>query len=308
MKVFVTGATGLIGSAVVRSLVAAGHEVTGLTSRKAGVPAVEKLGARAVVGDMADASAYREVAGAADAVVHAASSMPDKIRMSATDVKTFMEADRAAVEALASVIGPRCKAFVVSSGAYVYGDTGQTPVPEDRGTAQHHAVMDIKVQIEDRVRELARTGKAPGIVVRPAMVYGNGGLWWKLYLRDMQKKKKAMMPGGKQFLSFVHVDDVGEAYRALVEKPVPGETYNIADDRPERLETVVRAQADALGAPPPWSAPSWLLHLVAGRFGAPPTLANTVISNAKLRALGWTPRYPTWREGIPALTASLSAS
>jgi nucleoside-diphosphate-sugar epimerase len=309
MNVFVTGATGLIGAATVRVLVARGHEVVGLTSRRAGVPAIEAAGARAVVGDMRDVSAYGDAARSADAVVHAAAAFPDKIRYGRADVDAFMGSDREAADALVSVLGPRCRIFLFSSGAYSYGDTGATPADETRSTDDHHAVVAKRVETERMLLDLARAKKAPAAIARPGLVYGDGSLWSKLYLDAMRRGSRAMMPGdGTNLVSFVHADDVGEAYRTIVERGSAGEIYNVADDEPAPLGDVTRAQAAALGAPPPWAIPKWLVRLVAGPYGAPAQLANTAITNRKLRALGWSPRYPTYREGIPALAAATRAS
>lgn len=306
MKVFVTGATGLIGSSALRALVAAGHEVTGLTSRAAGRAAIEAMGAQAVVGDMRDASAYRDAVSGADGVLHAAAALPDKMRLSQSDVDTFMQADVDAVDALASVLGPTCRAFVITSGAYVYGDTGDTPADEGRSTERAHPVMRLKVAMEKRMLARAQAGEIPAIVVRPGLIYGDGSLWAKLYLSAMKAGKRAMMPGaGQNLISFVHHDDVGEAYRRILEHPVPGAIYNVADDSPERLGVVVRAQADALGAPPPRAIPGWLIRLLAGSLGAGPTLVNTALTNDALKALGWAPKYRSYREGIPALSAAI---
>jgi nucleoside-diphosphate-sugar epimerase len=308
MKVFVTGATGLIGAGAVRALVAAGHEVTGLTSREAGRAAIERAGASAIVGDMRDPSAYRKAAGEANAVVHTAAAFPDKIRWSKADVDAFARGDADAVDALVSVVGPSCRAFVASSGAYAYGDTGAEPAAETRSTDRHHAMMDIRLQTEAKVLELARLGKVPGMVARPGLVYGDGSMWAKLYLGPMRKGRRAMLPGdGKNLISFVHADDCGEAYRTIVEHGRPGEIYNIGDDAPAPLGDVLRAQAKAIGAPPPRPFPSWLIRLVAGPYASTPALATTVIDSTKLRELGWTLRYPRYQEGVVALARSFEA-
>lgn len=304
MKVFVTGATGLIGAGVVRALVAAGHEVTGLTSRPAGREAIERMGAKAVVGDMRDPSAYRAAASEADAIVHTAASFPDKIRWTKADVDAFMQGDADAVDALVSVVGPQCRAFVLSSGAYAYGDTGERAALETHTTERHHAMMDIKLQTEAKVLELARLGKVPGIVARPGLVYGDGSVWSKIYLEPMRRGRRAMLPGdGKNLVSFIHADDCGEAYRAIVEQGCAGEIYNIGDDEPAPLGDVLRAQAKALGAPPPRPIPSWILRLVAGKYAATPALATTVIDSSKLKTLGWAPSYPSYRQGVAALAS-----
>lgn len=308
MRAFVTGATGLIGAGTVRALVAAGHEVIGLTSREAGRAAIERMGARAIIGDMRDAASYREAARTADAIVHAAAAFPDTIRYSKADVDAFVGADADAVDALLRVAGPSCKKLVFSSGAYVYGDTGPTPVEETHGTERHHAVMERKLEIEGKLRDLARSGGIPAVIARCGMVLGDGSLWGKLYLAPMRRGRRAMLPGpGRNVISFVHQDDAGTAYLALIEHGVPGDAYSVADDEPAPLGDVVRAQAAALGAPAPFSVPAWLVRLVGGPYGAPATLAHSALSNRKLRGLGWAPRYPTYRESVAALASAIRA-
>lgn len=306
MRVFVTGATGLIGAGVVRAMVGAGHEVTGLTSRPAGRATIQRAGAEAIVGDMRDPSAYRTAVGEAEAVVHTAAAFPDKIRWSKADVDSFMRGDADAVDALVSVLGPSCRAFVLSSGAYAYGDTGSAAASESHTTERHHELMEIKLQTEAKVLELARLGKVPGMIARPGLVYGDGSMWAKLYLDPMRRGRRAMLPGdGKNRISLVHADDCGEAYRTIVEHGSPGEIYNIGDDQPAPLGDALRAQAEAVGAPPPRPIPAWILRLVAGRYAATPALATTVLDSTKLKKLGWSLRYPSYQEGVVAIARSL---
>ncbi len=144
------------------------------------------------------------------------------------------------------------------------------------------------------------------MVVRPGLVYGDGSLWGKFFLDAMKKGKRAMLPGdGSNIVSFIHADDVGAGYAAVVANPRPGEIYNVADDEPAPLGEVLRAQAAALGAPPPRPIPAWLVRIIAGKFGGPPTLAHNALSSAKLKALGWKPKYPSYRGGVLALARSL---
>lgn len=309
MKVFITGATGTIGGAALRALVAAGHDVTGLTTRAANVAVLERQGARAVVGDVKDANAYKDVVGAADAIVHAASALPDKMRYSAADVDGIMGADEDAVAALRSVVGKHCRAFVFSSGAWVYGDTGPNPVSETHPTTTPHLSSARRARFEETLRGWAKDGSLPAVMARPGLVYGQGSLWAKLYLDVMKQKKRAMIPGsGRNIVSFVHEDDVGAAYRVLVERGVAGEAYNVADDEPAALRDVVAAQATAMEAPAPWSLPGWVIRLVAGPISGGPLLADSVLSNGKLKALGWELKHPSWREGVVAVAAKSKAT
>lgn len=309
MKVFITGATGLVGGAALRALVAAGHEVTGLTSRPANASVLEKLGARAMVGDMRDAKTFASAVGESDAVVHAAAAMPDKSRYTQADVDTLMIADEDAVNALISVLTPKCRAFVFTSGAWCYGDTGPVGVDETRSTAGTYAASARRANFEQVLFTLAKDGKVPAVIARPGLIYGRASLWQKLYLSAMKQKKRAMMTGnGNNTISFIHEDDVGNAYRVLVEKGVPGEAYNVADDAPARLRDVVNAQAHAMGAPPPRAVPGFLVRLAAGRFSAPPLLGDCALSNAKLKALGFVPKYPTYHEGVVAVAQAALAT
>lgn len=308
LKVFVTGATGLIGSATVRALAAGGHQVFGLTSRASNAALVQKLGATPVVGDMRDAAAYRDVARSADAIVHAAAAFPDKMRYSPADVDAFMGADAEAVDALIASAGSPCRAFVFSSGAYDYGDTGPTPVDETHSTERHHLVMRRKLQTEAKLLGLAKEGRLPVMITRPGMVYGNGSLWGKFYFGPMSRGRRAMIPGnGRNVLSFIHADDAGGAYRLLVERPTPGEIYNLGDDQPATLGEVARAQAKALGAPAPFTTPGWLVRLIAGPYSGAAALSHNTVSNRKLKALGYAFKYPTYHSGVTALAEAARA-
>jgi 2-alkyl-3-oxoalkanoate reductase len=115
------------------------------------------------------------------------------------------------------------------------------------------------------------------------------------------------MPGsGENVVSMVHADDVGAAFCFLAEHPAPGEIFNIADDEPARLGEVVRAQAVALGAPPPRSIPRFVLRLVAGKYSGVPPTAHAAVTNAKLRGRGFQLKYPTYREGVVAVARAQS--
>jgi nucleoside-diphosphate-sugar epimerase len=241
-------------------------------------------------------------------VIHAAATFPDKMRYGKADVDGFVEAEEAAIAALVGALGPNCKAFLVSSGAYVYGDTGAGPVEESFSTAGRHLIMEHKVELEERLFAMARAGKAPAIVVRPGLVYGDGSLWGKFFLEPMKQGKRAMLPGdGKNLISVVHADDVGEAYVRIAERGRPGEAYNVGDDEPAPMGDVIRAQATILGAPSPRAVPRWLIRLVAGKYSGPPPLANTAIDSRKLKALGWRPAYPSYREGLIAVAKKVAA-
>ena len=100
--------------------------------------------------------------------------------------------------------------------------------------------------------------------------------------------------------SFIHLDDAAAATVLALEQERPG-IYHVVDDEPAPAKEWVPAMAEALGAKPPRHFPVWLARLFAGEAVAMMATESRGASNAKAkRELGWTPRYPSWREGFAA--------
>jgi nucleoside-diphosphate-sugar epimerase len=104
-------------------------------------------------------------------------------------------------------------------------------------------------------------------------------------------------------LEFVHLEDAAAATLLAVEDGTPG-IYNVVDDEPAAARDWLPVLAQVLDAPPPRRFPAWLARLVAGDAAVLMATESRGASNAKAkRELGWTPRYPTWREGFRAAYA-----
>jgi nucleoside-diphosphate-sugar epimerase len=103
-------------------------------------------------------------------------------------------------------------------------------------------------------------------------------------------------------LSFVHADDVGQVARLAIERPAPGEAFNVAGDEAATLLDAVRAQAEALGAPAPRTSPAFAVKLLVGPYLWPPVLLSNVVTNAKAKQrLGFVPRHPRVGEMVRAV-------
>jgi uncharacterized protein YbjT (DUF2867 family) len=141
VKVFVTGATGYLGSGVVRELTAAGHEVLGLTRMAGKASYLEGLGVRPVVADLRDTASWGGEAREADALVH----------LAAEDSDARASLDRTAVEALvAAGREGRARVLVYTSGCFVMGETGDEPVGEDGSTEAAPEMVAWRPAHEDR--------------------------------------------------------------------------------------------------------------------------------------------------------------
>ena len=149
----------------------------------------------------------------------------------------------------------------------------------------------------------------PGVVLRPGHVYGPGG-WYEHELARLRRPGRfAVIGRGENLWDVVHVDDVARALVDALERAPAGEVYHAADDEPISYYDFMALGAQALGVGPPRRIPAWVARLAAGSNAVTAVVRSARTSNAKLkRELGWAPRYPSAREGVPATVAALAAA
>jgi 2-alkyl-3-oxoalkanoate reductase len=301
VKVFVAGASGVIGRPLVAQLVAAGHEVTGMTRSRERAGPIEQAGATAVICDALDASALQEAVGAAepDAVVHQLTSLPHRFdprrqdlyeatnRVRTEGTRNLLEAAggaRIVCQSIAFAYRPHREPRVLDEDAPLF-----TEAPPPFGAATR-AVAEMERMV------LA----ADGLVLRygwfygPGTFYGEGGSM----ARDVARRRFPIIGEGRGLSSFIHVDDAAAATVAAVERGAPA-IYNVVDDEPAPLRDWLPVYAEAIGARRPLRIPVWLARLLAGKAVA--AMAGTLpgASNARAkRELGWEPRWPSWRTGF----------
>jgi nucleoside-diphosphate-sugar epimerase len=305
MKVFVAGASGVIGRPLVRQLLAAGHEVTGMTRRAERAEEIRGDGAAAVVCDVFDAEALREavVAAAPEAVVHALTALPRRYDpksdyLAATN-RIRTEGTRNLVAA-AEAAGAR--RLVAESIAFAYRPQGSWVKGEEEplftdAPGRFGATFAAVAELERRV--LGAAG-IEGLVLRYGWLYGPGTYYdrGEQQAEEVAKRRLPIVGKGTGTFSFVHVEDAVSATVAALERGVPG-TYNVVDDEPAPLREWVPVYAGALGAKPPRKVPVWLARLVAGKDVAASALGLRGADNAKARReLAWEPRHPSWRQGF----------
>jgi nucleoside-diphosphate-sugar epimerase len=141
------------------------------------------------------------------------------------------------------------------------------------------------------------TVAAGGIALRYGSLYGSPD---DAQLELVRKRRFPIVGDGGGMMSFVHLDDAAEATVLALERGGP-EVYNIVDDEPVPAREWVPALAHAIGAKPPRRVPTWVARMLAGEVGVAWMTQARGASNAKAkRELGWTLRYPSWREGFRA--------
>lgn len=306
MRVFVAGATGAIGRRLVPMLVAQGHEVTGLTRAADGRQALERMGAKAFVGDALDADAVRRaVAGPRpDAVVNELTDLPQALNprklaeVYARNDRLREEGSRHLLTAAKEAGVPR---VVLQSAAYWYAPGGARPAAEEEPLhAGAPEPIGAAVRTMRAVEEAHRAARGlDAVVLRYGMFYGPG-TWYSRegdVGRQVAKRRYPVIGRGEGTVSFVHVDDAARATVAALTGPAG--TYNVVDDDPAPNGEWPLVFARALGAKPPMRVPKAVARLAAGSALVEWLTSARPASNAKAkRDLGWTPAYPTWRQGF----------
>jgi nucleoside-diphosphate-sugar epimerase len=315
MKVFVAGATGALGRALVPQLVARGHEVVGMTRSASKQDLVRSLGARPVVADALDPDAVAQAVASAEpeVIVHQLTALSG--RMSARDMRhpdrsfAATMTNRLRTEAtdhlLAAGRAVGARRFVAQSiAAFRFAHTGgpvQTeadPLDPDPPAALRTAQAAILYM--ERAVTTIEWGE--GLALRYGSWYGPGtGISLApdaVMAGPIRKRRFPIVGDGGGVWSLVHIQDAAAATAIAVERGQPG-VYNVVDDEPAPVREWLPVLASALDAKPPRRVPRWLARLLAGETATVMMTEVRGASNEKAkRELGWTPRYASWRQGF----------
>ena len=304
MKVLLAGASGAIGTPLTHQLIAAGHDVVGLTRDPRSAAALRANGATPVVADALDRDGLlRAIDGMrADAVIHELTALRVPPRRHRGMVPTDRLRDDGSANLVAAAHALGAKRFITQSIilGYGYRDHGdqildeRTPFGEPAGgpTDPHVAAM--------RAAEEHAFSMPHGVALRYGFLYGGDVIEKRALLN---KRGLPVARGG--LLGWVHHDDAAAATVAALEHGRAGQAYNIVDDEPATWEDVFTTMATALGAPPPRRVPRWVFRLVAPYVATFAVDTSMRVANQlAARELGWRPAFRTFREGIAAMAAT----
>lgn len=290
MRIFVTGATGYIGSAVVRELVDADHRVIGLTRLAEKAAYLRGLGVEPVVGDLRDTASYRDAVMTADALIH----------LAAEDSEARPAVDRTAVDALLDGAGAGAARVVVyTSGCFVLGETGAAPAHEDAPTDGAPELVAWRPGHERRVLE-AGTDALATSVIRPGMVYGGKDGAFAAFFAGAERDGAAEFVGdGANRWSPVYRGDVARLYRKVVEREGRG-IFHCAEPA-ERVGELAMAASRAAGA----GGATERVRVEAARkemgaFADALTM-DQVVGCRRAHAFGWRPEHPPFIESADAV-------
>jgi nucleoside-diphosphate-sugar epimerase len=287
-RVFITGATGYVGSAVAARLVRAGYEVYGLTRNAERAAGLTLLGVHPVVGELSRLESYLPAVKNCDIVVH-----------TAFDPAETANLDRVALEAVRTgALDGRVRRLIYTSGTWVHGDTGGVMVDE---SAPLHPVELVRWRAahEDVALDLGEQEIAV-IVLRPGTVYGESRGEMGRWFAAGHEKKVVRYPGSAQHWTMVHRDDLAEAYLRAIERGTGGSRYNVNDGSSPTVRELAEAVARVTGA----TAQPWDLDEFVKRFGlyGKAQFTSQKLSPARAQSeLGWTPRHRSFVDEVEAL-------
>lgn len=306
MKVFVAGATGVIGRRLLPLLIAAGHEVTGMTRTPSKVEQLRAAGVQPVVADALDRQAVERALRAAEpeAVVHELTALPRRFdpKRITQDLelndRVRSEGTRLLVDA-AQAVGARRIVAQSIAFAYAPGPAGTLRREQDPILGEQAPKTFRRTALALGDLERAVLG-ADGIVLRYGYFYGpdstissNGSI-----VDDIVKRRLPIVGKGTGIWSFVHVDDAARATVRALEHDGPA-VYNIVDDEPAKVCEWIPLLAGAVSAPQPFKLPVALARIIAGSYGVGTMTRSQGASNALAkRELDWQPEHTSWRQGF----------
>jgi nucleoside-diphosphate-sugar epimerase len=301
MRVMVIGASGAIGTRLVRQLSDRGHEVIGTHRSPGKAEQVRALSAQPVVLDLLDSGAVRKAVLEArpDAIIHEATALANAGFSRSLD-RGFAPTNRLRTEGTDNLLAAASEAGVrrlvaqsfapyryIREGGWIKTEDDPLDPNPPKTARQTFAAM---THVDQAVTA------AGGIVLRYGGFYGAADSMTKA----VRRRQYPILGSGTGIMPFIHLDDAASATALALEHDGPA-VYNITDDDPAPMSEWLPGLATALGAKRPFRIPPWAARLIMGGEMVQTSLECRGASNAKAKKeLGWTLRYPSWREGFAA--------
>jgi nucleoside-diphosphate-sugar epimerase len=282
MQIFLTGATGHIGSAVLDAMIKGGHQVTAIARDPEKAEGLRARGATPIIGELGLPKTYLDAVGKADAVIHTAyESSPRGIALDRQAIETMLTA-----QAEANRADGKARTFIYTSDVWVLGRTAMS--------AAEDAALDPAPNVawrpahEDLVLSSASSGLRT-VVVRPGIVYGGGHGIVSDLIKDALNGLVRVVGTGKNRWPCVYDHDLGDLYVRILESPSASGIFHATDEADERVSDIVEAIAAQVSQRPDIrNMPMAEARKKLGAYADALALDQKVRS-PKARALGWAP-------------------
>ena len=307
MKVFIGGATGVLGWRLVRDLTANGHEVIGLSRSPENAKRIRELGGEPRHGDLFDVDSLVRIAGGADVVVRAATAIPEGTRWRAKDWALNDRIRREGTHALTACAARIHAKLYAQEGIVWIAQPGDGSSFDESSPVIPRLWFGSAAESETIARDAGARGGFEVATLRFGAFYSADSYQTRFVGERLARRKLPILGKGDAVWSNVHVDDAAGGMVAAIEA-LRGGLWHVVDDHPTTTADFFRTFARLLGAPEPKSIPIWVARLVLGSPTTAFLTASTHTSNAKIRRdLGWRPKHPTHAEGLEQVVAAWKA-
>jgi len=303
MRVFIAGASGVLGRRLVEQFVARNHVVVGLVRSARGEAIVRAKGGEPRQADLFDAESLAKVADGCDTVIHAATAIPVKRKTIPADWamndRIRRKGTRCLTEAAAKI---GAKTFLQQSITWVARPAGNSAFDED-SPASNSAVQSA-IDAESIVKEAAAAEGFVAAILRGGTFYDCDSAHTRMLADGLRKRSMPIIGTGDCVWAMIQSDDAAGAFVTAAERPRNG-VWHIVDNELVSVRDLLEGFASRLGAQRPRRVPVWLAKWMAGDQTVAYFTNSTRTSNARFRRdFGWAPRYPTYREGLDQIVAA----
>jgi nucleoside-diphosphate-sugar epimerase len=307
MRVFIAGASGVLGRRLVRQFVARGHSVVGQVRSPKAETAVREAGGEPRHADLFDAESLAKAAEGCDTVIHAATAIPVKQKTAPADWAMNDHIRRKGTRCLteaAAKIG--AKTYLQQSIAWVARPRDESAFDEDSPPVPEPAIQSA-IDAETIAREAESAEGFTVSILRCGFFYDSESAHTLMIAGALRKRQMPIIGSGEAMWAMVHTDDAASAYVVAAEKPLSG-VWHIVDNELVQVSTFLKEFASRLGAPAPRRVPVWLARWLAGEQAVEYFTRSTRTTNARFRRdFSWAPHYPTYREGLDQIVAAWNA-
>ena len=304
MKIFIAGASGVLGRRVVTGLVSRGHSVVGQVRSPKAEAAVKAAGGEPRQADLFDAESLARAADGCDTVIHAATAIPTKQKTAPADWAMNDHIRRKGTRCLTEAAGKiGAKAYLQQSITWVARPRDESAFDEDSPVVPEPAIQSA-IDAEAIAREAASAEGFTVAILRGGYFYDSESAHMRMIGDALRKRQMPVIGSGDAMWAIIHTDDAASAFMAAAEKPTNG-IWHIVDNELVPVRTYLTEFAARLGALAPRRAPVWLARWLAGEQAVTYFTKSTRTTNARFRRdFGWSPKYPTYREGLDQITAA----
>ena|SRR5579862_4831459 len=304
MKVFIAGASGVLGRRLVRQFGARGHAVIGQVRSPKAESAVREAGGEPRQADLFDAESLARAADGCDVVIHAATAIPVKQKTTPADWamndRIRRKGTRCLTEAAAKI---GAKTYLQQSITWVARPKDDSPFDEDSPVVPMPAIQSA-IDAEAIAREAGSSEGFSVSILRGGFFYDCESAHTQMISDALRKRQMPIIGGGEAMWAMIHSDDAAGAYVVAAENHKSG-VWHITDNELVPVRTFLKEFGQRLDAPAPRRVPVWLARWLAGEQAVEYFTRSTRTTNARFRSeFGWTPRYPTYREGLDQIVAA----